>query len=784
MTQYSEFLKGKIERAKPVGFDVDPGDIHPMLFDWQRDVVRWACMRGRAALFEECGLGKTLQQIEWARLVSRHTNGGKVLILAPLAVAHQTVAEGRKIGVDVRYVRSQAEVDAAGTPIIITNYDMIHHFDASQFAGVVLDESSILKAFTGSIKRKLVEMFSNTPYRLACTATPAPNDHLEFGNHSEFLGIMPGNRMISRWFINNTMGAGDYRLKKHAADDFWRWMVSWSVCISKPSDLGDYDDNGFIIPPLHIHSSVVEVDHTRAFADGQLFVIEALSATGMWKEKRETEVDRVNAATAIIGDSDDFWVIWCDTNSEADLLVKLFPDAVEVRGSDSIAEKERKLTLFSDGLVKKIITKPEIAGFGLNWQHCANMVFVGVTYSFEKTYQAMRRTWRFGQLNEVNAYMIYAETEGNIVEILGVKQVKHEEMLRQMSIASKAEGLDGIFHRHTSDIAVETDIAQGDNWTMLLGDSCQTIDQIPDNSLDFSIFSPPFSTLYIYTDTPADMGKNEDHEQFFAHFRFLIDKLWAKIKPGRLIAVHCKDLPLYMNRDGAAGLYDFPGRLIAEFEKERYGSKYRRWAFHSRVTIWKDPVIEMQRTKNHGLLWKNYSVRGEVARQGMPDYVIVFRKWVEVQDMPDKQVQNAPAPGTYIGEDGPKHWDTDRDYSIQTWQKYASPVWFDIRQTNVLNVREARDKDDEKHICPLQLDVIERCIDLWTNPGDVVHSPFAGIGSEGYIALKLGRKFIGQELKRSYFDSACGYLRDIEKELSAVDLFTWAAQEAEVEVDA
>ena len=777
---YNEFLKGKVERAKPVGFDVAPDQVHPMLFGWQRDVVRWACKQGRAALFEECGLGKTLQQVEWARLVSQHTNGGKVLILAPLAVAHQTVAEGRKIGIDVRYVRSQAEVDAAGTPIVITNYDMLHHFDASQFSGVVLDESSILKAFTGATKRMLIEMFSHTAFRLACTATPAPNDHLEFGNHAEFLGIMQSNRMISRWFINDTMAAGSYRLKKHAADDFWRWMVSWSVCIAKPSDLGDYDDNGFVIPPLHIHSSVVEVDHTRAFADGQLFVIESLSATGMWKEKRETEEARCQMAKEIIGDSDDYWVIWCDTNSEADLLKALFPDAVEVRGSDSIAEKERKLMLFSDGAVKKIITKPEIAGFGLNWQHCANMAFVGVTYSFEKTYQAMRRTWRFGQPNEVNAYMIYAETEGNIVATLDAKQVKHEEMLRQMAQASQEGGLDGIIKRHAPAIAVETDIAQGENWTILLGDSIQTIDQIEDNSLDFSIFSPPFSTLYIYTDTPADMGNNEDHEQFFEHFRYLIDKLWHKVKPGRLVAVHCKDLPLYMNRDGAAGLYDFPGRLVAEFEKERYGGAYNRWTYHSRVTIWKDPVIEMQRTKNHGLLWKNHTVRGEVSRQGMPDYVLVFRKWVAPQDMPDKQVRNEPVPGTYIGEDAPHHWENERDYSIQVWQKYASPVWFDIRQTNVLNVREARDKEDEKHICPLQLDVIERCIELWTNPGDLVHSPFAGIGSEGYVSVKMGRRFIGQELKRSYFDSAVGYLRELESEMAMPDLFSWAAQEAEM----
>lgn len=436
---YTEFLQNKLVAAQAVGFDVTVDDIHPLLFDWQREIVRWALRLGKAALFEECGLGKTLQQVEWARHVVAHT-GGRVLILAPLAVAHQTVAEGRKVDVPVRYCRSQGEADLAKEQVIITNYDMLHEFQADKFAGVVLDESSILKAFTGATKRMILSMFEKTHYKLACTATPAPNDHLELGNHAQFLNIMQSNEMISRWFINDSMQAGNYRLKKHAAADFWHWLTTWAVCISKPSDLG-YDDDGFLIPDLRLHSSLVSVDHTRAFADGRLFIDGTVSATAMWSEKRATAGDRCQRAREIVAESQEPWILWCDTNDESDRLKALFPHAVEVRGSDTIRAKEDKLNAFSSGQALQIITKPDIAGFGLNWQHCHNQIFVGVTYSFEKTYQALRRSWRFGQTHPVDAYLIYAESEGSIMQTIREKQAAHADMQRNMNTAMGESGL-------------------------------------------------------------------------------------------------------------------------------------------------------------------------------------------------------------------------------------------------------------------------------------------------------------------------------------------------------
>lgn len=323
MSEYQEFLKTKRLTARETGFTVSSADIHPMLFDWQNEIVRWACRVGKAALFEECGLGKTLQQIEWARLVVKHLKETgaactRVLIIAPLAVAHQTIREGEKIGVIVRYIRHQDE--AVEGDIFITNYDMLKEFDGSGWGGVVLDESSILKAYTGATKRMILEMFESTPYKLACTATPAPNDHLELGNHAQFLNVMQSNEMIQRWFINDTMSAGSYRLKFHAEDDYWRWVTTWAVCISKPSDLG-YSDAGFDLPPLKVEGVVVGVDHTRAFEQGQLLITESLSATGMWKEKRATLADRCDKAGEIIDGSEEPWIIWCDTNEDRKSVV-------------------------------------------------------------------------------------------------------------------------------------------------------------------------------------------------------------------------------------------------------------------------------------------------------------------------------------------------------------------------------------------------------------------------------------------------------------------------------
>jgi len=435
---YLKFLKSKKVGVQATGFDVSESEINPMLFPFQNETTRWALKLGRAALLEECGMGKSAQFLEWSRHVAERT-GKKVLILSPLAVAHQTVREGSKFGIKARYCRSQGEAIEMPEQIIVTNYDMLKEFDARYYAGVVIDESSILKSYTGQTKRYILEQFKDTPYKLACTATPAPNDHMELGNHSEFLNAMRSTEMLQRWFINNTMKVGNYRLKGHAEKDFWRWVTSWAVCISKPSDLG-YSDEGFDLPPLNIEEHIVGVDHTRAHAEGQLFLFGALSATKMWKEKSETAMDRCLKAKEI-STNDEALVIWCDTNDEADILKELFPDSVEVRGSDSIRSKEEKLNAFSDGNVRVIITKPEIAGFGLNWQHAHEMTFVGVTYSFEKFYQCLRREWRFGQQSKVNAKVIYAESEGSIIENLRRKQGDHRIMQQAMNEAMRENGL-------------------------------------------------------------------------------------------------------------------------------------------------------------------------------------------------------------------------------------------------------------------------------------------------------------------------------------------------------
>lgn len=437
---YPEFISQKKSLVRASGFDVKDSDINPMLFDWQRHVVKWALQRGKAALFEECGLGKTFQQVEWARLVSEHT-GQKVLILAPLAVAHQTVEEAHKLNVGAKYCRTQESVDKSQERIIVVNYDMLKAIDTSVFSGVVLDESSILKSFSGSTRNQLIGAFQNTPYKLACTATPAPNDNTELGNHAEFLDAMKREEMLAMYFKHDGGDTSVWRVKRHGEKDFWKWVTEWAVCASKPSDLG-YSDEGYELPPLYLHDHVVSVDHTRAFAQGQLFVDGAVSATAMWKERGFTNESRCAKAVELVDlAADKPFIVWCDTNDEADILKRQIKNAVEVRGSDSVQKKESGLTAFTDGATKRIITKPDVAGWGLNWQHCSDMAFVGVTYSFEKMYQSLRRSYRFGQKNPVHAHMIYAESEGGIRQAIQVKQKQHHETQQKANEAMKENGM-------------------------------------------------------------------------------------------------------------------------------------------------------------------------------------------------------------------------------------------------------------------------------------------------------------------------------------------------------
>lgn len=401
------------------------------LFAFQRDCVRWALERGRAALFADCGLGKTAMQLEWARHVVAHA--GRVLIIAPLAVAQQTVREGARWGVPVVYARSQEE--AGDASIVITNYERLGRFEISAFAGVVLDESSILKSFMGKTKRTLIDACAAVPYRLACTATPAPNDHLELGNHAEFLGVMGSHEMIARWFINDTSTFGTYRLKGHAVTPFWDWVASWAMCVSRPSDLG-YPDDGYQLPELTITPHVLAVDVVEDRGD-RLFRMPDMSATAIHKERRRTAAARAAKIAELVAGDEEQWLVWCETDYEADALRAAMPDAIDVRGSHALERKERAALDFADGRVRVLVSKPSIFGWGLNFQRCSRVAFTGATFSYEAFYQAIRRCYRFGQARPVDVHVAMGSTEAGVWRLLTAKREGHDEMRVQMSAAMR-----------------------------------------------------------------------------------------------------------------------------------------------------------------------------------------------------------------------------------------------------------------------------------------------------------------------------------------------------------
>ncbi len=414
MLKYDDFINSKSKTFENMGIDVDRNSLNPNMFEFQKDIVRWALKKGRAAIFAECGLGKTLMQLSWADEIHKHT-GGKILILAPLAVAPQTKEEGEKFGILVNICECQDDVVDG---INITNYEKIDKFTGNSFQAVVLDESSILKSFTSSTRNKLIDNFSKVPFRLACTATPAPNDHMELGNHSEFLGVMTRAEMLSMYFVHDGGNTAKWRLKGHAEDVFWNWMASWAVFIDNPKNLG-YDADGYNLPELNINEIIV---------DGDKVTSETLRLTQRRQARKDSMELRCQAAADLVNSSDEQWLVWCDLNDESAMLKSLIDDAVEIKGSDKTSHKTGSMLNFSDDLIKCLVTKPSIAGFGMNWQQCHNMIFVGLSDSYEKYYQAVRRCYRFGQKCEVNVYIIISAKEGAVKANIERKQEDAKKM--------------------------------------------------------------------------------------------------------------------------------------------------------------------------------------------------------------------------------------------------------------------------------------------------------------------------------------------------------------------
>lgn len=734
MTNYDDFIKRKATDDVESGFE--PSQLGDHLFDFQASIVEWACKRGRAAIFADTGLGKTAMQTEWARQVSEHT-GGRVLIAAPLCVAQQTVEEAAKFGIHIQYCRTGHEIHE-NTQIVITNYEMMMKFDPDDFVGIVLDESSILKSHTSKTRALIIEMFQKTPYRLSCTATPSPNDHMELGNQAEFLGVMTSVEMLAMFFVHDGGDTSQWRLKGHGKTRFWEWMATWSICIRNPADLG-FDGARYILPGLKMHEHVVESGEPL---DGQLFAGIAQTLTERRDAKRKSMAERIAITADLVNSHNRPAIVWCHLNDESKALAAAIPDAIEVTGSMTADEKEAAIMAFTHGSRRVLVSKASICGFGMNWQHCSDMVFAGLDDSYESFYQAIRRCHRFGQTKVVNVHLVSAESEGAVKANLERKQAQADDMAQSMVDHMRELTKQKIKGLTMEKSEYKREVAQGEGWTVHFGDCVDVAREMPDNSIDYSVFSPPFASLYTYSNSDRDMGNCKSTSEFYEHFRFLVKELLRVVKPGRLLSFHCMDLQTNKFRDGVIGLHDFTGELTRMFTEEG-------WIYHSKVTIWKDPVTAMQRTKALGLLHKTIRKDSSMSRQGIADYLVTMRK---------------------PGDNAEPISHTHETFPVGKWQNYASPVWMDINPSRTLQFKTARESDDERHICPLQLDVIERAMELWSNPGDLVFSPFTGIGSEGHVSIEMGLRFVGSELKRSYWELAKRNLSEA-RETQASGLF-------------
>jgi DNA modification methylase len=704
---YTDFLETKKKSFLESGFEVDEATLNGHLFDFQRFAISTALKKGRFALFFDCGLGKTLMQLSWAEAVYKETNK-KVLILAPLAVVEQTKDEAVKFNININCFD-------------ITNYDQLKNIqNTNQYAGVVLDESSILKGRDGKLSSLIIDTFKSTPYKLACTATPSPNDHMELGQHSEFLGAMTYLEMLAMYFVHDGGETSKWRLRKHAKDPFWKYVCTWSMACDKPDTLG-FCHQGYDLPEIEFIEHIIPVENNTQSLFGDV----AVSATDLHKDLKRSFDLRIEKTKELVNNSDEQWLIWTLKNDEAAVLSKEIYNSVNVQGADSPEYKAKNLNGFAKKDFQNLITKTSIASFGMNYQNCHNMVFTSYDFKFEAFYQAVRRCYRFGQESKVKVHILVPESQTNVRQTILEKQQRHFEMIQEMAkYSSEAD-----YRSAKSKVMINKKETQTENYHLLNGDCVQESKKLKNNSADLVVFSPPFAELYVYSDKEEDMGNVQNYKQFEQHFKYLIPELKRVLKSGRICAIHCMDLPIQKGKEGYIGLRDFSGMLINWFQSEGF-------VYHSRVTIWKNPVTEMQRTKALGLLHKTIKKDSAMTRVGIPDYVLFFRNEGE-------------------NETPITHQDTDHtklDYlPVDLWQKYASPVWYDIDYSRTLQYRSGRDGNDEKHICPLQLDTIERIIHLYSNEGETVFSPFGGIGSEGFAALKMNRKSISIELKESYY---------------------------------
>lgn len=842
------------------GFEVDPDSLHPSLFPHQRDTVAWMLARGRALNASSFGLGKTRIACEVMRQIHERT-GGRCLIVAPLGVKHQfTRKDGPAMGMNIQYVRTDAEALAAETPFLITNYERVVDGDISaeflrrNVEAVSLDEGSVLRSLGSATQQTFEDVCRPIPYRFVCTATPSPNNYKELIYYAQFLGVMDAGQALTRWFKRDSTHAGNLTIHPHLEGEFWLWVASWALFVQKPSDLG-YSDEGYTLPPLTVHWHRIAADHEKAWeiADNMgnvmLFKDSAASINMALKEKRDSLSDRVAKAAEIVASDDPHkhWLVWHHLEDERRAICKTIPDAVDVYGSQDLEVREQRIVDFSDGVYRILATKPEIAGSGCNFQeHCYANIFVGVRYQFEEFIQAIHRTQRFGQRQPVEVHIIHTDAEDQIVEVMKRKWQQHERLVANMTEIIRRYGLtnEALSMNLKRTLGVNRQEVSGQSFVAVNNDSIVELERWADDSVDMVCTSIPFSKHYEYSPSKNDMGHNPTNDAFWQQMDYLIPHLLRVLKPGRIAAIHVKDLLEYAHASGLGvmAVYPFSDDCVQAFRKHGF-------IFCGRVTVTTDVVRENNST--YRLTWSEMVKDGTKMGAGLPEYVLYFRK-----RQSDTSRSYADEPVTHTKEQYPvSRWQVDAHAfwrsdgnrhltpeevqaaalkmtpeqltqtdpgRIYRWYKLfsaknlynyeehldmvdaldregalpktyglmlpAAPegardwVWDDVVAMETLNSAQFR-RGEENHVCPLPFDIVERLIERFSNPGDLVLDPFGGLGTVPYIAVKMGRKGAAIELNPVYWQAAVQYLREAEIKAAAPTLFDLLATQREMAAD-
>ena len=823
---YLSFLKSKIEVAKDSGFCVNPADISPILKPHQRDSVIWAIKGGRRALFESFGLGKTLIQLEILRIITER-EGGKALIVCPLGVRQEFSQDAKNLlGIEIEYVRTMEEVNRSDKSILITNYERVRDGDLNpkHFTATSLDEASVLRSYGSKTYQSFLQLFKGVKYKFVCTATPSPNKYKELIHYAGYLEIMDTGQALTRFFQRDSTKANNLTLYPHKSDEFWLWMSSWALFITKPSDLG-YDDTGYDLPPFDVHYHEVKVDHAGAGLekDGQskLFRDAAQGLKEGAKEKRDSIDSRIDCMMEIIEDNpDDHFILWHNLEAERHAIKKALPAACEVYGSQDLDVREQRTIDFSYGRVKYFASKPDISGQGCNLQRfCHKAIFLGIDYKFNDWIQSIHRIYRFLQTGKVEIHVIYTESEGQILKTLLKKWDQHNYLVDNMVSIIKKYGLSNtsIAEKMGRSIGVKKVEVIGKNYVAVNDDCVIETARMEENSVDLIHTSIPFSNHYEYTPSYNDFGHNENTARFFDQMDHLSPELLRVLKPGRVFACHVKDRILFGNATGTGmpTVEPFHADCIHHYMKHGF-------QFFGMITVVTDVVRENNQTYRLG--WTEQCKDGSKMGVGCPEYVLLFRKlptdtstayadnpvtktkdqytraqwqldahafWrssgnrmmssAEIAELPIENMQRIYRKQSRDNVyDYHKHVAAAKVLDDQgrlpaTFMvigpgSWSDGVWDDINRMKTLNTNQSR-RRQVMHVCPLQIDIIERIVNRYTNPGEVVFDPFAGLFSVPYVAVKMGRKGRGIELNPDYFIDAMAYMRAADSEVDAPTLF-------------